>query len=778
MTRRNHRPEPRVLRTGRRSRGAVAPAQRRCLRTSIDRASPLDGPGGRCDHARSVAIDGIEHMTEVRRRRLVLLARIISALTVLGVAFGLWLSTFEQEPTDLGLLLAFALFPFVGYLMATRRPDNSLSWLVLGIGATIGLGSVLESYGGYAVNGGIGGRTAGLIAVALDTPLWVPVVGLPATFLLLLFPDGHLPSPRWRWSARILAVSMVIIYLSIVLHPGRFGEEAEEFANFQNPLGVEWLRSVLDISIVSLVMLPIGVIGSLVALVRRFRRSSGIERLQLRWLVTAATIVAVLYTAALLIGFSGSWSGSDQPTWMTVLQEVSVFSFGLIPIAIGASVLRYHLFDIDVVINRALLFGALAVFIAAVYVGVVVGVGALVGSRANPILSAAAAAIVALAFQPARSRAQRFADRLVYGERAAPYEVLSEFSERLGNVYATEELLPRMTRALAGGTGAVRADVWVRIGAELEPEATWPLDADPLPPIAAVDDAVGEVSASGMREPIRHQGELLGALSIVKRPGESISPTEEKLVRDLAGQAGLVMRNVALTEQLMDHIEELRASRQRLVNAQDEERRKLERNLHDGAQQQLVALSVKLRLAEALAARDPEKTQAMLANLQTETGQAIEDLRDLARGIYPPLLADKGLVAALEAQARKSPIATSVSAENIARYPEQMEAAVYFCTLEALNNVAKYSGASSAEVRLTQSDGDLTFEVTDNGAGFDTDRTSYGTGLRGMADRIEVIGGVLKVRSASGRGTSITGRIPIEVLLSEPSLRAEADGTL
>jgi signal transduction histidine kinase len=230
-----------------------------------------------------------------------------------------------------------------------------------------------------------------------------------------------------------------------------------------------------------------------------------------------------------------------------------------------------------------------------------------------------------------------------------------------------------------------------------------------------------------------------------------------------------VMRNVALTEQLMDNIEQLRASRQRLVNAQDQERRKLERNLHDGAQQQLVALSVKLRLAEGLVVRDVEKAQAMLADLQTETGQAIEDLRDLARGIYPPLLADKGLVAALEAQARKSPIATSVSAEHVARYPQQVEAAVYFCALEALNNIAKYSGASSAEVRLAQSNGDLTFGVSDNGGGFDADRTTYGSGLRGMADRIEVIGGVLEVHSVPGKGTSVTGRIPAEALPSEPS---------
>jgi signal transduction histidine kinase len=153
----------------------------------------------------------------------------------------------------------------------------------------------------------------------------------------------------------------------------------------------------------------------------------------------------------------------------------------------------------------------------------------------------------------------------------------------------------------------------------------------------------------------------------------------------------------------------------------------------------------------------------MLADLQIETAQAIEDLRDLARGIYPPLLADQGLVAALEAQARKSPVPTAVRAEDVGRYPQQVEAAVYFCVLEALNNVAKYSAASSAEVRLAHSNGDLTFEIADDGEGFDTGQTGYGTGLRGMADRIEVIGGTLEVRSAPGRGTSITGRLPSDV---------------
>ena len=254
--------------------------------------------------------------------------------------------------------------------------------------------------------------------------------------------------------------------------------------------------------------------------------------------------------------------------------------------------------------------------------------------------------------------------------------------------------------------------------------------------------------------PVRHQGELLGTVSIEKKPGDSLTPTERKLVPDLGSEAGLVRRNVAL-------IADLRASRQRLVVAQDDERRKLERNLHDGAEQQLVALAVKLRLAEFLAERDPSATKTMLTDLRTETGEALESLRDLARGIYPPQLADKGLAAALESEARKGSVPTEVRSEGIGRYPPDVESAVYFCALEALNNVAKHAGATRAEVRLAQADGELTFEVSDDGDGFDPAQIGYGTGLQAMADRLDAIGGTLKVHSQPGKGAQVTGRVPV-----------------
>jgi signal transduction histidine kinase len=257
---------------------------------------------------------------------------------------------------------------------------------------------------------------------------------------------------------------------------------------------------------------------------------------------------------------------------------------------------------------------------------------------------------------------------------------------------------------------------------------------------------------------------LLGALSLSKQLGERLTPAEHKLASDLASGAGLVLRNVRLTEELLHRLEELRASRERIVAAQDQERRRLERNIHDGAQQQLVALAVKIRLARQLGTKDPEKANELLEQTEAEVSQALDDLRDLARGIYPPLLADKGLAVALQAQARKSPVPVSVEADAIGRWPQEIEAAVYFCCLEALQNIAKYAEASTATVRLTNGSGSLMFEVTDDGRGFDPASTGYGTGLQGMADRLAALGGELRVDSSLGGGTTVHGRLPAQTL--------------
>jgi signal transduction histidine kinase len=240
-----------------------------------------------------------------------------------------------------------------------------------------------------------------------------------------------------------------------------------------------------------------------------------------------------------------------------------------------------------------------------------------------------------------------------------------------------------------------------------------------------------------------------------------MDPAKERLIGDLAAQAGLVLRNVRLTEELRARLDDLRAAQRRLVAAQDGERRRLERNIHDGAQQQLVALSVKARLADTMLERDRGKAHELLVQVQAETNQALEDLRSLARGIYPPLLADKGLAAALEGQARRAPLPVVIRADGIGRYPQEAEAATYFSCLEALQNVAKYADASRAVVTLSDGDGRLRFEVADDGIGFDLAATGYGTGLQGIADRIAALDGTLSVESTEGEGTRLAGSIPI-----------------
>ena len=450
----------------------------------------------------------------------------------------------------------------------------------------------------------------------------------------------------------------------------------------------------------------------------------------MKWFVYAAALMLVTLIPVTVL--------EDTPAWMQLLSGITT---ALLPVAVGVAILKYRLYDIDLVINKTLVYGIIAAFITLVFLALVAGVGTIAGGG-DTFLASVAAAIVAILFQPVRRWAQHLANRLVYGQRATPYEVLSGFSDRLAETYSMDDVLPRTARVLAEGIGAARVVIALHEGSSRVPVATWPENAT----------APGEIRSYE----VRHQGEPLGVIEISMRPDDPIDPGREKLVQDVAAQAGLVLRNAGL-------IADLRSSRQRLVAAQDEERRRLERNIHDGAQQQLVALAVKERLAVSLVGRDDDRLRALLTDLQSETSEALEDLRDLARGIYPPLLADQGLAAALEGQARKSPVAIEVEPDRIGRYPQELEAAVYFSCLEALQNVAKYAGATKATVRLSQANGDLTFEVIDDGVGFDPAAASRGSGLQGIADRLAALGGSVDIRSAPGEGTTVAGRVPVPV---------------
>ncbi len=673
------------------------------------------------------------------------------AMLVATLAGWLWLvnerSTDGVFPPQLFVVPGFGL---VGAII-TSRSRNVIGPLFLAL-ALVGAATAFTfEYAVRALGTAPGSLPLGGYAAALSNGGF-PFSWFALGLTLVWFPDGHLPSPRWRAVTWAFAIVWGVGTFLNLFVPVLFLSSFE----FPNPVGVAGPTRLVDPgqdpvsavvwSVAGFLLLAVMVSAPIVR-----RRSAAPEvRQQLRWF--AIVIEAILVLSAIASGLA--FMHSDLGGTVVGVTTLVLVAVG-IPAAIGIAVMKYHLYELEVVVNKALVYTGLAVFITLVYVAIVVGIGALLGSgdQANVPLSIAATAIVAVAFQPVRERVQRFANRLVYGQRATPYEVLSEFSERVGDAYDAGDLLPRMARILAEGTGAQRSDVWLVVGGRLRPEASWPDDAP------ALDHLPLEPFPDGL-VPVRHQDELLGALSLEKRPGESLTATEQSLVEHLAGQAGLVLRNVGLTEELLARLEELRASRQRLVAAQDEERRKLERNLHDGAQQQLVALSVKARLAQQLARRDPAKVAQMLEQIQSDTADALENLRDLARGIYPPLLADQGLVAALEAQARKAAVPTIVDGRGIGRFGQDVEAAVYFSCLEALQNVAKYAGASHATIAFANDDGSLRFTVTDDGAGFDPAATGYGTGLQGIVDRLAALDGTLAVRSAPGQGTTITGHLP------------------
>jgi signal transduction histidine kinase len=704
-------------------------------------------------------------MTDQGARRLAwTLFAVDAALAVAAIWFSLLESQQATGSWESGVIgdvlfaVAFVLmFPVIGLVLATRQPRNALGWLMLVIGFFAADPTL--NYGAHAL---AVDWPAADWTLAWSSWSWVPVIGIAGVFVLLLFPDGHLPSPRWRWFARTVVAGMAVTSLAILFDPGSLADSG--YPNVQNPFGIDAIEPFTDVAFIALATIPLGILGSALSLVLRYRRSGPTERLQIKWLASAAVVVAVLYAAAMIGSFT------PDSGWVQVLENLAVLSFALIPISIGIAVLRHRLYDINVVIRKAVVVAAIAIFFTAVYAAIVGGIGALVQSRATTTLSFVAAAVVAALFQPVLGRARRIADRVVYGRRATPYELLAEFSDRVAETYADDDVLPRMARVVGEGIGASRADVWLRVDDRLRVSASWPADADLPPPVALGNDGVPSLPEADAAFPVEHQGELLGALAVAMPASDPMDDAKGRLVADLASQAGLVLRNVRLAEDLRARFEDLKAAQKRIVTAQDEARRRLERNIHDGAQQQLVALSVKLRLAQGLVAKDPPRAEAMLGDLQTETQSALEDLRDLARGIYPPLLADKGILVALESQARKAALPVAVTAASgVGRYPQEAEAAAYFCSLEALQNAAKYSGASNAEIRLGEEEGALTFEVADDGVGFDPASTTFGTGLQGMADRLAALDGTLEIRSVPGAGTTVAGRIPVT-----PSVASEA----
>jgi len=323
--------------------------------------------------------------------------------------------------------------------------------------------------------------------------------------------------------------------------------------------------------------------------------------------------------------------------------------------------------------------------------------------------------------------------------------------------------LSEAARLLAEGTGAAQAVVWVARDGVLTPRATaGDVVGEPAPVRLDAGKDLPVLAGTALVQPVRHEGKLVGALSLAKRPGEGVNSTDRRLVEELAGQAALLLANTRLRSRLSDRLVELRASRQRMLTAQDRARHGLERDLHDGAQQELVALKIKLGLARTVATREgAERVAAQLAETVLVADEAVETLREVARGIYPPLLESEGLSAALSAQARRVDLAVTVLDRGIARYPRDVEATAYFCALEALHNAERHAQAGHAHIELDADDTNLTVTVTDDGTGFDPGLSTHGEGLTHMADRADAAGGTLTITSQPGHGTTITLTLPV-----------------
>jgi signal transduction histidine kinase len=447
---------------------------------------------------------------------------------------------------------------------------------------------------------------------------------------------------------------------------------------------------------------------------------------------------------------------------------------------------------LELLVGPAIQLAGLAALVLGVYMVVVIGIGRVPTADETTLLgfSMAAAAVTALLYQPLRGRLSALAARLAGPQLDSPGEVLRSFGSRLTSALPIDELLLQLAESLRRTLVLEAAEVWTGSGGLLKRSASDPEAGRAGLILTSAEEAVvvragvpgsawlsmwlprvlaGREEAALRAAPITHSGELLGLIVVERPPDVPFSDEEEQVLAALARQVGLALNNVRLgsaleasLDELQLQADELRASRARVVAAADAERRRIERDLHDGAQQHLVALAVNLRLARELAESDPIGARAVLEELAGDVHEALEEIRDLAHGIYPQLLVDRGLSEGLRAAVSRAPVRARLETGAIGRYGPEVEATVYFCCLEALQNVGKHAGRDArATLRVWEEQEGLRFEVADDGAGFDPRTGPRGSGLSNMSDRLGALGGRLSVASAPGDGTRVAGAVPL-----------------
>jgi signal transduction histidine kinase len=653
----------------------------------------------------------------------VLMAAAAAVFLVLGPGRPLPDDLFGGASGAAFLVLALT-YGTVGAVIAFRLPGHRIGWLFALIGLLSALNVLTYSYaehGLYAADLPLA-RTSAVVWSSLQ--LLAPLLVLS----VLLLPDGRLPSPRWRPVAGMLVLAVVLFPLSGLFAPGQLDEP---FGVASNPLGIPGSREALEaVDGTCWALTFVAAILAVVAVRGRLHDSRGVERQQLKWVLAVTTVMGVVFVL-------------DMSTWFIWpegrLQErmaVMGLAFAAVPAAAGVAILRYRLYDIDIVIDRALVYGALTVLLATTYAGVTLLLGTALGSGSAPATAVATLA-VAVAFRPLRARVQEEVDRRF---NRARYDALRRVKSFLEDV--------RAGRVPPEEVQAVLREVLDDPELELR---------FPLPDGGRyVDVRGGPVAADPedrrRRMPIERAGMPIAEVLHDTPPGERAD-----LLRRVVDAADLAIEIAGLRVELRRQLDEVAASRRRIVAAGDEERRRIERNLHDGAQQRLVSIGLALRHAQHELGPGTEAGETLDAAL-AEIAVAIQELRELARGLRPSQL-DAGLGSALEELASRVPIAVSVDATP-ERLPVGIEATAYFVACEALTNAAKHAQASRVSLSAQRRNGSLVVRVTDDGIGGAA--LGGGSGLSGLADRVGAHGGRLRIDSERGSGTTLTAELPCE----------------
>jgi signal transduction histidine kinase len=639
----------------------------------------------------------------------------LQALQDLGLSLGFY-ATY-----NVGLDVAFAVvYVTVAAVIFWRKPDDRMALFA---------SLTLLLFGAMTF-------TNATDALATQHPSWwLPVALLTflgsvfMSFFVYLFPDGRFV-PRWtRWVVLLWISWQVPQYL----FPGWFLSESWH----------HWLQNVVWFVALS---------TAVGAQIYRYRRVSNVvQRQQVKWVVfgISAAILTFIGTNITLTVFAPASTSPGRLAAILVGYPLVYAGMLLIPLAIGVAILRYHLWDVDLIINRTLVYGTLTASVVLLYVLVVGGLGVLLQVRGNLIVSLLATGLAAVLFQPLRNRLQRGANRLMYGERDEPYKVLSRLGERLESTLSPDAVLPTVC------TTVKEALKLPYVAIELERDGAF-----------ETVTSAGEPAQDAQRLPLVYRGETVGRLVVRPRVGDDAFTTaDQHLLRDLAHQVGVAAHTVRLTHEALHLSADLQRSRERLVTTREEERRRLHRDLHDGLGPTLGSLALKLDVAGDLLEQDPAAARALLSLLKTQAQGALTDIRRLVYALRPPALDDLGLLGTIEesaAQYSTNGLRVSVEAPGrLPPLPAAVEVAAYRIVQEALTNVVRHAEASECVVRLALDEADRTLrrEIRDDGRGLPPEY-GWGVGVVSMRERAAELGGQCVVESSSAGGTRVRASLP------------------